>query len=141
MYDKGKTSFYVLNTGTWEYSPLNAKGTENLINAERGVGVAAPEQNLGFYIGGAVWNETDNSLLVNQPINYETVPSQPLNSMLIYDFEKNEFTNKTLPNSKVGRIGASAVYVKDIGKRGIIVLMGGIEVDANFVSKSVCSSS
>ncbi|RPA76602.1 hypothetical protein BJ508DRAFT_364942 [Ascobolus immersus RN42] len=97
------------------------EGEDGVLRAEHGAGVAAPEQNLGFYVGGSAWNETDNTMLKSSKVH-------SWNRMLIYDFGRNEFKSKELLNKDVGRAGASTVYVKDIGKNGILVLLGGYEI-------------
>ncbi|CUS11659.1 unnamed protein product [Tuber aestivum] len=117
-----KNEWWALDNDSGDWATITPQGSGGLLRADSMASVNVPAQGLAFSIGGLVtnwtdsthkeWNLTDGNMLV-------------LKSMLIYNTRKHEVENVTI-SPLPAQWGGVVEYVP-IGKKGVLVLIGGFE--------------
>lgn len=127
-----------------KFSPgfVSGKLSDNVTRyVTAGAGVSVPSENLAFYFSG-LRAKSSGPIYGNPASANETHNADELSTAFItLDMgtqEQEAWTNETLPTSVPGRANAELVWVP-IGKRGILVAVGGV-VDPVFATANLSLS-
>ncbi|CUS11658.1 unnamed protein product [Tuber aestivum] len=117
-----KNEWWALDNDSGDWATITPGGSEGLLRADSMASVNVPAQGLAFSIGGLVTNRTDSA---HKDWNITDGNMLVLKSMLIYNTRKHEVENVTI-SPLPAQWGGVVEYVP-IGKKGVLVLIGGFE--------------
>ncbi|CUS12910.1 unnamed protein product [Tuber aestivum] len=127
----GKNEWWALDNDSGDWATIAPKGPKGLLRADAMASVNVPAQGLAFSIGGFVNNWTDSRV---KRWNITDGRSFALKSMLIYNTRKHEVKNVTI-STLPAQWGGVVEYVP-IGKKGVLVLIGGFESEKAIIGTS-----
>ncbi|PWW76198.1 hypothetical protein C7212DRAFT_363446 [Tuber magnatum] len=127
----GKNEWWTLDKDSREWATIQPRDSDGLLRADGMASVNVPVQGLAFSIGGLVNNWTDSTYK-----DWGLAPEGmiALRSMLIYDTRKHEVKNVTI-SPLPAQWGGVVEYVP-VGKKGVLVLIGGFESDKTAITAS-----
>jgi len=122
-------------SGSWEtVSISDAKGSDKLaVSPTLGSYTYSGEARKAFYLGGKVSRDE----LKNRDGSNATragIKSYYVGSMVVYDATQNVWKNETVASGLNDMIDGAMVYVAGVGEQGILVRIGGSDINDVLVS-------
>ncbi|PUU75883.1 hypothetical protein B9Z19DRAFT_304685 [Tuber borchii] len=102
----------------WSPQPLKSSDGRKVPRLSNGANAVVEDRGLAFYYGGRTDNGTSPDTQNSTAINFS-------NEFYVFDLKNG--SARALPMDLVGagRADAQMIYIPDIGKKGILVLLGG----------------
>lgn len=102
----------------WSPQPLRSSDGRKVPRLANGASAVVEDRGLAFYYGGRTDNGTSPDTQNSTAINFS-------NEFYVFDLKNG--SARALPMDLVGagRADAQMIYIPDIGKKGILVLLGG----------------
>lgn len=121
-------------SGEWETVSISkADGSDELtVSPSLGSYTYSAEARKAFYLGG----QLSKNELKNRDGSNGTragVKSFFIGQMVVYDAAQNVWNNETVATELNDMVDGAMVYVADVGENGILVRIGGVDTNGDFV--------
>lgn len=125
-------------SGVWETVSISKAGGSDLLTVSPSLGsyTYSAEARKAFYLGGML----SRSELKNRDGSNGTkagIKSYFVGSMVVYDAAQNVWNNETVATELNDMVDGAMVYVADVGEKGILVRIGGVDTNSDYVGVSL----
>lgn len=121
-------------SGEWETVSIPTNGGSDVLTVSPSLGsyTYSAEARKAFYLGG----QNSRGELKNRDGSNGTkagIKSYYVGSMVVYDAAQNVWNNETVATELNDMVDGEMVYVADVGEKGILVRIGGVNTNGDYV--------